>query len=100
MTDSPKYTGVGAHGTMPPLNTGKSRDEMIAEFKAKRKEPRDEVRYLLGENPKPKEAAELRRYLRRQAQQQQERDKRAGIKPVGDPQYPQDYPWLKPGWRG
>jgi hypothetical protein len=51
MSDDPKYSGVGPHGTMPSLYGGKSRDEMMAEFKAGLKDTRRVVDF----DPPPKD---------------------------------------------
>lgn len=68
MTDEGKkgWDGRGAHSTEPAW-TGKSRDQMMADFKAEMKAKKR--RRIVDFTPEPKDTK------------------------------PEDYPWMKAGWR-
>ncbi len=69
MSDDPKYSGVGAHGTMPSIYGGKSRDQLMAEFKAEMAAKRN-IRVVDYTGPVPKHKVK-----------------------------PENYPWKRPGWK-
>lgn len=59
-------------------------------MKERRKDP---IRYFLGDNPKPERVAEFKR-----SQAIHEAHKPKPEKPKHQ-MGPEDYPWLKPGWK-